>query len=174
MKDPSNWVVSISIVVIGWVVLSFVAHGILGYWFWRHLDFLFYVWFLLPFAAYKLKLKSVRSRFSIPTLVAIRNGMLAIAIAISLGFFFHYGNMRDSVGRQYVEGYYTTTSPDVTDSGQQTTSTDAHTAHWYSALGLWAGGWVLIIMCFAIPVLTWRGANEAIREATVERDEHVA
>lgn len=171
MKGLSDWVVVAALVAIGWSALAFVTRGLIGYWFWKHLDFFVLIWVVLPVVAFKLREKHVRSHFSIFVLRVTRNALLTSAIVISVGCFFHYDGIRDAIGHRYIDGYYTTTYDDVTDSGQQTTGTEPHTAHWYSRIGLWLFEWGFLATCFLIPVLTWGGSNKALSEAVLDQDE---
>lgn len=172
MKNLSNWVLIAVLLVIGCSVLAFAGHGLVGYWFWKHLEFFIMVWLTLPVVAFKLRIKQVRSQFSIFALRVTRNVLFAAAALISVSLIFHYGKIRDTIGHQYIDGYYTTTYIDVTDAGQQIMRSDPHTAHWYSRVGLWLFEWVFMAACICIPVLTWIGSNMALDEATIDCNEN--
>ena len=79
------------LLILGWQALGMVARAIFGEWFRAHEDFCTNVWLALPFLAYRLKDATWRANLQITALKMekVRNALLAVSAAISIGFFFH-------------------------------------------------------------------------------------
>ncbi|WP_017462018.1 hypothetical protein [Dyella ginsengisoli] len=79
------------LLILGWQALGMVARAIFGEWFRAHEDFCTNVWLVLPFLAYRLKDATWRANLRITAInmELVRNALLAVSVAISIGFFFH-------------------------------------------------------------------------------------
>jgi len=135
-----DWALLIVLTVIAWQALGFLLRAILGDWFRQHEDFCFYVWIVLPFCAFRLQDAQVRSRLrlSARNVRVLRDGMLAIAITLSMGFLFHNNPQRE------------------------------HAANWFESLRSWGLGWLYLITWIAVPAVTWMFANKALAQARAE------
>jgi hypothetical protein len=133
------------------------------------IGYFLFLWLFLPILALWLGTKRVRSPFTISQLEMTRNVLTAVAVAISIGSAASYDRIRDSVGHEFVSGYYVTHFEDI-DNGVQYLATEIHAAHWYLRLGLWLFGAIFLAVCLCLPALTWIFCELSMKEAIQERD----
>lgn len=86
----------------------------------------------------------------------IRLILTICAIVLGVYMFAHVDSARNKIGFRYIEGYRVESYPDVDEFGRDMMATDAYASNWLGRLFLWAFGWAYIILCVAIPVLTWK------------------
>ena len=88
-----------------------------------------------------------------------------VVVSISFASFSHYDRIRDSLGKQFVDGYEVGYYEDTDEYGRLFRAADVSTQHWYSRFGLWLFEWVFLGMCLALPYVTWRLASRAVDKA---------
>ncbi len=83
---------------------------------------------------------------------------IAFALTIGIGFciFAHYDAIRDDVGYKNIKGYHSEYYPDVDVYGRPTHGVNIYTSHWFGKIILWVLEWGFVILCVAIPIITWK------------------
>lgn len=155
------------------IILGLCCFFFFGKIFSLYIPFFLFLWFSLPIIAIWLKSKHskrVRSALSIGGIKFLNAILLAIAFILSLSFLISYEQIRDTVGKKYVEGYYVTDYETTGDSGETIEATAPHTAHWYSRFGLWLLEWLYLGLCIGIPLITMSNTEEALQQTSYEQD----
>ena len=95
--------------------------------------------------------------------------LTCIAALISFAAFANYDDIRDNLGNRYIDGYYVTHGEDTDDVGRNYMTSEPHTEHWYSRVGIWLFEWALLLLFVFIPAATWFACAGGIKALERER-----
>lgn len=127
------------------------------------------VWVVTPIFACFLHRRAVSACFTLSGLRRLRGVLMAIVIAISFAMFANHDQVRNRVGKRFVEGYTNwRAEPEIDDYGREYYPEDDWTAkNRTGRLGLELFGLMMLGAVFGLPALTWTATNSAIckREA---------
>jgi hypothetical protein len=145
------------------VVMALLFMGLFGEIFREHIRWFLMLWFFLPILAFWLGTKAVRQNISLSRLLLARVVLTCTVAVISFAFLVHLNEVRDAVGKRFVEGYQVTYSEDTDDFGHPIKTPAIATDHWYSRFGLYAFNLGFILLCLGLPVVTWVACSRAIK-----------
>ena len=94
----------------------------------------------------------------------IRLILTICACVLGAYMFSQVDHVRDEIGRKYIKGYRVEYYPDVEEFGRNMMTADAYASNWSGRLFLWAFAWAYIILCVAIPIMTWKLCSAAFRK----------
>jgi hypothetical protein len=133
------------------------------------------LWIAAPIFAYFLKRQSLSSWFTLTGMRRVQVVLMTVVIAISFTMFFGDYIVRNQIGGRFVEGYrswthrpseeeleYDPYAPFPTYAGDDWMVEKNPAGEW----GLQAFQLLLMVLAFALPVITWKAS-----EAAVERME---
>jgi hypothetical protein len=127
------------------------------------------IWLAAPIGAFLLHRKSVAECFTLNGMRWVQGILIAVAAAISFAMFANHDQVRNKIGRRYVEGYrYWRAEPEIDDSGQPYYPGDNWSAK--NSAGRWGlnlFGLGLLVGVFAVPAGTWK-----ISAAAINRKRH--
>ncbi len=103
-------------------------------------------------------------KMTVPMATAAANSCLGIACTLALAIFIFYPAVRDRVGKEYIDGYYTTHYETETDYGSPMEGTEANASHWYSRLAIWIFDVLSFVFPFLIVGVGWTSWENVVSE----------
>jgi hypothetical protein len=124
-----------------------------------HITLFLILWFFIPMLAIWFNVKSVRMELQISSagLSSVRMLLTCLVYLISFAFFAHHKEILDTVGYQFIDGYY------VSYEGVGTAT------HWYSRFGLWLIEWLFFLLCVMLPFVTWIAGTRAVEASNRDK-----
>jgi hypothetical protein len=125
--------------------------------FYRANPMIFYIlWLAIPIGIAIFQYSRKSHHISKKTSKWIRTIAIALTVGISFCLFAHYDDIRDNIGHQNIKGYHSEYYPDVDEYGRPARGVNINTNHWYGGFILWVFEWGFLILCIAIPIITWK------------------
>jgi cation transport ATPase len=158
------------LMVIMCMVVSVWLLRVYGEVFRAYLGLFVFLWFFVPSLAFWLTSGFMRPKFSTANLSLARKVLMSAVISISFLIVFGYGynDVRDAVGRRFVEGYRVyydkVEVPNDYGGTDLEISSDFYADHWYAKLGLYVIEGSLFILGIGLPYLTWYACTREERE----------
>src|SRR5438552_10758989 len=130
------------------------------------------LWVATPVFACFLRRRSISACFTLGGLRRLQGVLMAVVIAISFAMFVHRDQVRNRIGKRFVERYaYWRAGLEIDEDGRQFYPGDHWTAkNRTGRRGLRLFGLAMFGAWFGLPTVTWRATNSAIykREAECE------
>lgn len=140
------------LLVVGLLIIA----GLAGELFRAYPAGFFIIWIAIPTFTTIFRCSKYKDSLSKKFSKWIRTISVSLAIGISFCIFVHFDKIRDEIGHEYIKGYDSEYYPDADDYGRPAQGVRVYTSHWFGKFILWLFEWLYIILCIAIPIVTWK------------------
>ena len=86
----------------------------------------------------------------------IRIVAIGLTIVISLLLFASFDIIKDSFGEKVIRGYQSEYILDYDEFSRPVRYANTQSNHWFGSFILWLFEWGFMILCLAIPIITWK------------------
>ena len=138
--------------IVGLLVLA----AVVGDLFRAYPTVFFVLWFAIPIFVIILRYSKYNELLSRKSAKWLRIISVSVVIGVSFCIFSNFNHIRDRIGYENIKGYYSEYYPDTDEYGRSTQGVSIHTSHSLGKLILWLFEWIFVILCFVIPVVTWK------------------
>lgn len=147
-----NSIWGLLLLIVGLIIIT----GATGDLFRAYPAAIFILWIAIPTFATIVRYSKYKNSLSIRFSKWIRIISVFLAIECSFCIFAHFDQIRDKIGHENIKGYHSEYYPDVDNYARPIQGVNVYTSHWFDKFILWLFELLYVILCFAIPIVTWK------------------